>query len=54
MDNVRDGFHHEHDDQAEDDHAVEVGDIKGGLNSKSDFRTQKYRDLITPRPPTSV
>ena len=54
MDNICGEFHHKHDDQAEDDHAVEVGDIKGGLNSKSDFRTQKYRDLITPRPPTSV
>ena len=34
MNNIRGGFHHEHDDQAEDDQAVEVGDIKGGLNSR--------------------
>ena len=53
MDNVRGGSHHEHDDQAEDDHAVKVGDIKGGLNSRSDLRTQEYRDPITPYPETT-
>ena len=53
MDNICGEFHHKHDDQAEDDHAVEVGDIEGGLNGRSDFRTQKYRDPIIPHPETT-